>query len=139
MFFDGIEPATRMEPSQQPDIIPAELARTLAGLLVERARRSPDATAYGERGAPYLFSFDTTWSDPADSELNIGWTRRHWDELHRFSSGSLYLNFPGFGEQNDQLVQDAYGANYQRLVALKRRYDPHNLFRMNQNIDPNQG
>ena len=48
----------------------------------------------------------------------------------------MYLNFPGFLEEGDQLLRDAYGENYERLVALKNKYDPTNLFRLNQNIKP---
>ncbi len=57
--------------------------------------------------------------------------------MQRFSSGGLYLNFPGLGEEGERLVRTAYGANYERLVALKQKYDPTKLFRMNQNIKPN--
>ncbi len=56
--------------------------------------------------------------------------------MQPYSKGGLYLNFPGFGEEKDALVRAGYGANYDRLVELKNRYDPTNLFRMNQNIRP---
>jgi FAD/FMN-containing dehydrogenase len=100
------------------------------------SRVEPDATAFGRRTAPYLLSFDTTWDDPADTDRCIAWTRDAWSAMHRFSDGGLYLNFAGFGEEKEALVRAAYGANYDRLAALKARYDPTNLFRMNQNIRP---
>ena len=100
------------------------------------SRVPASATAFGDRSAPYLLSLDTTWEDPAESEANIAWTRAAWKDMHRFSSGSLYLNFPGLGEDNDSLVMAAYGANYNRLVELKTKYDPTNLFNLNQNIKP---
>jgi hypothetical protein len=53
-----------------------------------------------------------------------------------FSRGGLYLNFAGFGEGKEAMLRDAYGQNYDRLVALKTRYDPENLFRMNLNFPP---
>ena len=56
--------------------------------------------------------------------------------MHRYSDGGLYLNFAGFGEEKEALVRAGYGANYERLAALKAKYDPTNLFRMNQNITP---
>ena len=62
------------------------------------------------------------------------WTRDAWQTMHRFSDGGLYLNFPGFGEEKDALPRAGYGANDDRLVALKTKYDPDNLFRMNLNI-----
>lgn len=95
-----------------------------------------EETAFGSRSAPFMLSFDTTWTDPADTERNIAWTRDAWAQMHRYSSGGLYLNFPGFGEEKEDLVRAAYGQNYQRLAALKTKYDPANLFRMNQNIKP---
>ena len=81
-------------------------------------------------------SFDTTWTNPADTERNIAWTRSAWADMRRFGSGGLYLNFAGFGEEKEALVRAGYGANYERLAALKAKYDPTNLFRMNQNIRP---
>jgi FAD/FMN-containing dehydrogenase len=93
-------------------------------------------TAFGRRDAPYLLSFDTTWTEPEDTERCIAWTRTSWAEMRRFGSGGLYLNFAGFGEEKEALVRAGYGENYDRLVELKNRYDPTNLFRMNQNIRP---
>src|SRR5262249_47353434 len=100
------------------------------------SRVAPEATAFGRRTAPYLLSFDTTWDDPADTEHCIAWTRDAWSAMHRFSDGGLYLDFAGFGEEKEALVRAGYGANYDRLAALKAKYDPGNLFRMNQNIRP---
>ncbi|HEX2280493.1 MAG TPA: FAD-binding oxidoreductase [Thermomicrobiales bacterium] len=97
-------------------------------------------TAFGDRGAPFMIGIESTWSDDAESEANISWTREVWSELHRYSSsGAVYLNFPGFGEEKENLVRAAYGANYDRLAALKAKYDPDNLFHMNQNIKPHAG
>ncbi|HEY7033825.1 MAG TPA: BBE domain-containing protein, partial [Thermomicrobiales bacterium] len=106
----------------------------LAGGAASRVEAG--ATAFGRRTAPYLLSLDTTWDDPADTERCIAWTRNAWSAMHRFSDGGLYLNFAGFGEEKEALVRAGYGANYDRLAALKARYDPGNLFRMNQNIRP---
>lgn len=100
------------------------------------ARVGADETAFGSRDAPYLDSIDTTWTDPADTEHAITWTRNIWSAMHRYSDGGLYLNFAGFGEEKEALVRAGYGANYERLAELKAKYDPTNLFRMNQNIKP---
>jgi FAD/FMN-containing dehydrogenase len=100
------------------------------------SRVGGEATAFGRRDAPFLLSFDSTWTDPGQTERAIAWTRAAWSAMHRFSSGRLYLNFGGFGEEKEALVRAAYGANYGRLAAIKARYDPTNLFRMNQNIRP---
>jgi FAD/FMN-containing dehydrogenase len=100
------------------------------------SRVGAEATAFGSRSAPYLLSFDTTWTDSADSERCIGWTRSAWADMRRFGPGGLYLNFAGFGEEKEALVRAAYGTNYERLAQIKAKYDPTNLFRMNQNIRP---
>ena len=77
------------------------------------------------------------WSDPADAEKNIAWTRQKWADLQRHSTGRLYINFPGFGEEGEKLVRSAVGnASYERLAKIKAKYDPDNLFRLNQNIKP---
>jgi FAD/FMN-containing dehydrogenase len=100
------------------------------------SRVPADANAFGRRDAPFLLSIDSTWADPADDDRNIAWTRSLWSDMHRFSGGGVYLNFPGLGEEREDLVRAAYGDNYARLVALKTEYDPTNLFRLNQNIVP---
>jgi FAD/FMN-containing dehydrogenase len=94
------------------------------------------ATAFGSREATYMMNFDTTWTDPNATERNIAWTRAAWADVGRFGAGGQYLNFAGFGEEKETLVRAGYGDNYERLAALKARYDPDNLFRMNQNIRP---
>ena len=99
-------------------------------------RVSPDATAFGDRSAPFMLSLDAIWSDAKDDAANIAWARNTWDHLQRHSTGRLYLNFPGLGE-DQSLVKNALGeATFARLQQVKRTYDPHNLFRLNQNIQP---
>ena len=100
------------------------------------SRVAADATAYGDRSAPFLLELNSTWADAKDSEQQVAWTRNFWADMQRFSSGKIYLNHPGFGEEGEDLVKAAYGDNYKRLVALKDKYDPNNLFHMNQNIKP---
>jgi FAD/FMN-containing dehydrogenase len=95
-----------------------------------------DATAFGRRDHPFLLSIESTWTDPADTDRCIGWTRDAWSSMQRFGPGGLYLNFAGFGEEKEVLVRAGYGDNYDRLATLKAMYDPDNLFRMNQNIRP---
>jgi FAD/FMN-containing dehydrogenase len=94
------------------------------------------STAFGRRDAPYLLSVAATWKDPAISDRCIAWSRETWKSTERFSRGGLYLNFAGFGEEKEALVRSGYGENYDRLVEIKRKYDPTNLFRMNNNINP---
>ena len=100
------------------------------------ARIGPDETAFGDRSAPILLGIEANWERTQDDEANIAWVRNCVADMRRFSSGGMYLNFPGFLEEGESLLRDAYGENYQRLVALKNKYDPTNLFRLNQNIKP---
>ena len=100
-------------------------------------RVDPAETAFGERRANYLYSLDTSWTNPADNEKAINWTRAAWSEMKPFSRGGAYLNFPGQGEEGEELLRASYGSdNYDRLVKLKTKYDPSNLLRLNQNIRP---
>jgi FAD/FMN-containing dehydrogenase len=97
---------------------------------------SANATAYGRRDIPYLINPEANWEHPEGDTANIGWARKLLAELEPHSAGGMYLNFPGFLEEGEKLVRASYGENYARLVALKTQYDPHNLFRRNQNIKP---
>lgn len=100
-------------------------------------RVDPAATALGERSANFLYSLDSSWTDPTDNQAAIEWTRDAWAEMKPHSRGGTYLNFPGQGEEGESLLRASYGnENYERLLELKRKYDPSNLFRLNQNIAP---
>ena len=95
-----------------------------------------EASAFGDRSAPFMLSLDAIWSSPGDDQVNIDWVRNTWTDMQRHSTGRLYLNFPGLGE-DQALVRNALGeSTYSRLQAVKRVYDPGNLFRLNQNILP---
>lgn len=99
-------------------------------------RVAADATAFGDRSMPFMLSLDAIWSAKNDDEKNISWVRQVFKTMQRHSTGRMYLNFPGLGE-GDNLVRDAYGAEtYSRLQSIKGKYDPNNLFHMNQNIVP---
>jgi FAD/FMN-containing dehydrogenase len=85
-----------------------------------------------------MISLDGNWTDKNDSgQKHIAWVRETWDKLQSYSDGSVYLNFVGAEDRDaDALTRAALGANYNRLVEVKRKYDPENLFRLNQNIRP---
>ncbi len=100
------------------------------------SRVGVDETAFRGRDAAFLFSVDSIWDNPADNDKVIAWSREYLAEMKQFSSGGRYVNFAGLGEEGEALVKDAYGASYERLVSLKNKYDPTNLFSLNQNIKP---
>jgi FAD/FMN-containing dehydrogenase len=98
------------------------------------AATSEDATAFSHRDARYLFHPIAMWRDPADDDRLIAACRAFCQAMRPFSTGGAYLNFTP-----EDRVRDAYGAaKYDRLVALKDRYDPGNLFRLNQNVVPSR-
>jgi FAD/FMN-containing dehydrogenase len=76
------------------------------------------------------------WEDPADDAKGIRWTRDVFDATAPFANGGVYVNFLTADE--GERVKNAYGPNYDRLVRVKRQYDPENLFRLNQNISPKE-
>lgn len=127
--IDTILSAAASRPSYMSDIPIWHLGGALS-------RVAPEATAYGRRDAPYLVTAEATWTDAAQNDTNIRWARDLVAAMRRFSRGGLYLNFAGFGEEKEAMLRDAYGSNYDRLVAIKTQYDPGNLFRMNLNIPP---
>jgi FAD/FMN-containing dehydrogenase len=93
-------------------------------------------TAFGSRDTSFLLSVDSIWDDPADSEKVIAWSRNVLDEMKPHSGSGMYPNFPGFGEEGNELVKSAYGKNYERLAKIKSKYDPDNFFSVNLNIKP---
>lgn len=99
-------------------------------------RVAADATAFGGRSAPYLLGIEANWEDPGADAACIAWAREVFEAVEPFAAPGQYANFPGFYEDNEALVNDVFGANMARLAALKRRYDPDNLFRLNHNIVP---
>jgi FAD/FMN-containing dehydrogenase len=100
-------------------------------------RGSAKEAAYSHRDALYNCILVSGWLDPGESEVHVQWTRNFWEAMRPFSTGGVYVNDIGRDvEEGEDLIRAAYGASYQRLVALKNKYDPTNLFRLNQNIRP---
>ncbi len=101
------------------------------------ARVSAEATAFGDRSFGWMYSLDSVWESAEDDEKVMGWTREAWTRFRRHShQGRLYLNFAGTDDDSAALTKDAFGRSYDRLAAIKQRYDPGNMFRFNQNIQP---
>jgi FAD/FMN-containing dehydrogenase len=102
------------------------------------ARVDDDATAFGQRGAPWNIHYLSMWPDPADTETNIAYTRGVAGAMKPWTTGRAYLNF--IGDEGAGRVEAAYGTErYRRLQAIKDEWDPGNLFRHNQNIPPTAG
>lgn len=98
--------------------------------------RVPDSdTAFGHRAWPYNLLMTSAWSDPDDTERNIAWTREFFDAIRPFAAEGAYVNYLG-GDEGVDGLKAAYGAKIERLAGLKAKFDPTNLFRVNQNITP---
>ena len=94
----------------------------------------PDDTPWGHRQAKWSEVIVGVDSDPANTEAISAWAREYWEALHPHSAGGAYVNF--MMEEGEDRVKATYGSNYERLTAIKQKYDPANLFRVNQNIKP---
>jgi FAD/FMN-containing dehydrogenase len=99
------------------------------------SRVAADDTAFGYRNWPFNFLVTSIWTNPAETEANIAWTREFCDAMQPFLADAVYVNY--LGDEGEERVRSAYSpATYARLAGLKQKYDPTNLFRLNQNIKP---
>ena len=98
-------------------------------------RVTDSSTAFGHRGWPYNFVVTSAWSDPKEAERNIAWTRGLFNAMRPFAAQGAYVNYLS-GDEGVEGLKAAYGAKLSRLATLKAKFDPTNLFRMNQNIAP---
>ena len=126
-LFEAVIDYSRRLPSPQCEIF-------IGALGGATGRAAPGATAYAHRSAQFVLNVHGRWESPSDDARCIGWARDFFDASAPFASGGVYVNFLTADESNR--VRAAYGANYDRLARVKRKYDPNNLFRMNQNIKP---
>jgi FAD/FMN-containing dehydrogenase len=115
--------------------LPTDECEIFIGQLGGAASRvAPDAMAYPHRNANFAMNVHTRWRERADERRSIDWARRLFAETAPYATGGVYVNF--MPEDETDRVSNAYGANYARLAALKAKYDPGNLFRLNQNVQP---
>lgn len=99
------------------------------------SRVPEEETAFGHRGWPYNLLVTSIWTEDADTDENIAWTRELWDAMGPFMADAVYVNY--LGDDHQERIRSAYSAEkFQRLEALKKKYDPRNLFRLNPNIRP---
>ena len=103
----------------------------------EMQRGAGDGAAYSQRDALYNQVIFSAWLDQGESEIHIKWNRELWDAMTPHTTGGVYVNDIGREvEEGADLIKSAYGMAYPRLVEIKNKYDPENLFRHNQNIKP---
>ncbi len=106
----------------------------VAQLGGQASRVRADATAFGNRDADFVINLHGRWNSSAEDKAGIAWAREVYQATAPFATGGAYSNFLT-AEETDR-VKSAFGANYARLVQVKKAYDPENFFRLNQNIRP---
>jgi FAD/FMN-containing dehydrogenase len=117
------------------DKLPSTQCEIFFGQIGGQTQRVPvEATAYSSRDTLYAMNVHGRWDDASDDERCVAWSRAFFDAAAPFALGSVYVNF--MTQEETSRIAAAYGPNYERLVAVKNRYDPDNLFRHNQNIRP---
>lgn len=128
---DAIEALVDFFAGAVPGFFAAIAIEHLGGAV---GRVPPQDTAFGHRDAHHSLLVLRMWQDPAESAVNIDWARRCYQTAEPFLKRGVYVNY--LGDEGESRVMAAYGANYERLAALKKKYDPTNFFRINQNIKP---
>ena len=98
------------------------------------ARVDPAATAFAHRDGGYSLLIVSQWQDPRDTDSNIAWAKETYEQLRPYLADRQYLN--NLPADDGRIARGLWGANYERLVTIKRRYDPDNTFRLNHNINP---
>ena len=119
----------------------AEMPSPTSMVMIENyhgaySRVPQDATPYINRDGHYDLLILSSWTDPAEAAQNIQWARGVWQAVQPYSSGGVYVNYLEGGQEGAERIRAAYGPVYDRLTALKSKYDPSNFFRLNQNIKP---
>jgi FAD/FMN-containing dehydrogenase len=114
--------------------VPSPRAQLITARMGGAIDRVPsDATAFAHRDARYLVWIVNMWTSGEDPAPNVTWGRELAAALRPYATGAVYVN--ALGDEPDR-VQAAYGANWERLVEVKQRYDPDNVFRLNANVSP---
>ncbi len=124
--IDALVARAATMPTPQSDMLICQLGGAIGDV-------ADDATAYPHRDVSYALTPGARWADAADDDACVAWTRETGAILRRVAEAGAYVNFIAEGSGRER---DAYGANYERLARIKRAYDPSNLFRMNQNVEP---
>jgi FAD/FMN-containing dehydrogenase len=115
--------------------LPSSQCEIFVGLIAGAPNSVPaDAMAYRHRDARFVMNVHGRWDDRADDARCLAWARQFFDAAAPYASAGAYINF--MTDEESSRVAAAYGDNYPRLVELKRRYDPANLFHVNHNIQP---
>jgi FAD/FMN-containing dehydrogenase len=134
-FFNEIQPEAGATHFQFGSDMPTPLSQMhLYPVNGAAGRVAKDATAWAYRDAKYAGVVVGVDPDPANAAAITEWCKDYWEALHPYSAGGAYLNF--IMNEGQERIKASYNHNYERLTKIKKKYDPHNFFRVNQNILP---
>jgi hypothetical protein len=111
--------------SQRPSPITSIDVWALGG---KANRIGPEETAFYQRNSPFLVNMESNWDNPHETDMNVEWTRKVYDDIVKRVDVGTYMNFPGFGEGGKEFFEKSFGPNYKRLQQIKAKYDPNNFF-----------
>ncbi len=135
LYLDSLDDAAVATLADHAARRPSKISSVDVWALGGAMRREPQGgSAFSHRDRPFLLGIEANWDDPADDARNVAWARGLFTDMRRFSTGGMYLNFPGLAEEGDALLRESFGSSYARLQQVKARYDPENLFRSTFNI-----
>ena len=134
-FFNDLGPELSARHKEYGSKIPTPLSQMHLHPLTGAVSRVPtDETPWAYRDAKYAGVIVGVDPDPANANKITEWTKEYWEALHPYSSGGAYLNF--IMNEGQERIKASYRQNYDRLAKIKKKYDPNNFFRVNQNILP---
>jgi hypothetical protein len=137
LYLDSLDDAAASTLVDHARKRPSKLSSVDVWALGGAMRREPaGGSAFSHRHRPFLLGIEANWDEAADDGRNVAWARGLFADMSRFSQGGMYLNFPGLTEEGDALLRQSFGSSYERLQAIKAKYDPENVFRSTFNIVP---
>jgi FAD/FMN-containing dehydrogenase len=135
-YMPSLDPAVFPRALQHAGTISSPHSAVIFFPVGDAVGRLPaEHSAVGNRDARWVLNVTASWERPEDDAAQVEWARAAWRDMRSFSTGGTYINFLTEEEAGDR-IQSAYGGNLARLVEIKRRWDPGNLFRTNKNIAP---
>lgn len=135
-YLPSIEPGLLDAAVEQLAGMPSPFSATLLFPIDGALNELPeDHSAVGNRDARFVINIAAAWDDAAEDDRHIAWARAAWEGIRQHSTGGTYINFLT-EDEGDTRIRDAFRGNYDRLAAVKGKYDPTNMFRVNKNIAP---
>jgi hypothetical protein len=136
-YFKSLDDGSIRRMVESLSTIPSPMTQIELAYLGGAAQKpTASETAFGDRSSPFVVNLLANWSDPREDAINVEWVRKLFQTLRPAMTPGVYINFMS-GDEEDR-VPEAYQQRWERLVAVKSKYDPQNLLRLNQNIPPRQ-